>query len=116
MYARLFNGESFLMSIKSVFRYFNTFKIICLNFILTFIYVLKQFVFIFRRLIAIRDEHKKSECCGFWCQLILSLFGITFLCTGIIMADLWPQIYGDIMKNVIINCILPILGNVSLHL
>lgn len=58
---------------------------------------------IFRRLIAVKNEHKDSECYGFWCQLLLSLFGITFLFTGIIMADLWPQIFDDIMKNVIFN-------------
>jgi len=51
------------------------------------------------RLITAEDEHKESECCSFWCQLLLSIFGITFLFAGIIMADLWPQIFGDIMKN-----------------
>lgn len=54
-------------------------------------------------MIAVNNEHKDSECYGFWYQLLLSLFGITFLFTGIIMADLWPQIFGDIMNKVILN-------------
>ncbi|KAF0773021.1 protein croquemort-like [Aphis craccivora] len=51
------------------------------------------------RLITAKDEHNDSKCRGFWCQLLLSLFGILFLFTGIIMADLWPQIFNNIMKN-----------------
>lgn len=65
-------------------------------------------IIIFRRLITTKDEHKDSECWGYWCQLILSILGITCLCTGIIMADLWPQIFGDIMKNVIFIFISPL--------
>jgi len=64
---------------------------------------------IFRGLITAKDEHKDSQCWGFWCQLLLSLFGIIFLFTGIIMADLWPQIFGDMRKNVMLNFILLIL-------
>ncbi|XP_050424285.1 protein croquemort-like isoform X2 [Adelges cooleyi] len=52
-----------------------------------------------RRLIAGDKEHKDSECPSFWCQLILSLFGVLFLFTGIIMTGLWPQIFGDVMKH-----------------
>lgn len=55
-------------------------------------------------MISTKDEHKESECWGFWCQLLLSILGITFLFTGIIMADLWPQIFGDMMKNVRFKC------------
>jgi len=71
----------------------------------------KRDLMFFRNLVTAKDEHKDSGCWNFWCQLILSLFGITFLFTGIIMADLWPQIFGDIMKNVMLLlisfCILP---------
>ncbi|VVC41561.1 Hypothetical protein CINCED_3A008854 [Cinara cedri] len=51
------------------------------------------------RLVSAQEEEKNSECCGFWYQLLLSVFGITFLFTGIIMADLWPQIFDNMMSN-----------------
>lgn len=58
----------------------------------------------FRSLISAKEEEENnSKCCGFWCQILLSVFGITFLFTGIIMADLWPQIFNNMMSNVIIT-------------
>lgn len=63
-----------------------------------------------------RQPGWSSCCCGFWCQLCLPLFGIVLLLAGIIMAELWPRMYGDIMRNVSIdiekNNTVPIIYNI----
>ncbi|VVC41559.1 CD36 family [Cinara cedri] len=44
-------------------------------------------------------QKSSSHFDGFWCHLLLSLFGVVLLFTGIVMAELWPWIYKNMMRN-----------------